>query len=417
MGCSGCSTGRGNGTPAGCNNNGACGVNGGCNKLNVFDWLANMRLPVGQSIYDVVEIGFKNTRKEYFKNSAKLPLKIGDVVAVETQSGHDIGTVSLTGELVRIQLKRKGLDNKPEEFKKIYRLAKEADIEKWHQAVELEQPTMVKARQMATGLKLNMKISDVEFQGDKSKATFFYTADDRVDFRELIKLYAEEFKVKIEMKQIGTRQEAGRVGGIGSCGRELCCSTWLTDFRTVNTSAARYQQLSLNPQKLAGQCGKLKCCLNYELDSYVDAVKDFPESNIRLETKSGLAFHFKSDIFKRQMVFNQKDENGQEQFYTFSIERVKEMVELNKKGIKLERLDTAKPEKPQAPQITFQNVVGQDSITRFDKQNTNKSKNKNKNRNKNRPKPANGNPNSNTNPNNPPRPNLPKPNPPKSNPS
>jgi hypothetical protein len=238
-----------------------------------------------------------------------------------------------------------------------------------------------------------------------------------VDFRELIKLFAEDFKVKIEMKQIGTRQEAGRVGGIGSCGRELCCSTWLTDFRTVNTSAARYQQLSLNPQKLAGQCGKLKCCLNYELDSYVDAVKDFPESNIRLETKSGLAFHFKSDIFKRQMVFNQKDENGQEQFYTFSIERVKEMVEMNKKGIKIERLDAAKPEKPQAPQITFQNVVGQDSITRFDKQNNNKSKNKNKNRNKNRPKPANGNPNSNTNTNNPPKQNAPKPNLPKSNPN
>jgi len=382
MGCSGCSTGRGNGVPAGCNNNGSCGVNGACNKLNVFDWLSNMRLPVGQSVYDVVEIRFKNTRKEYFKNSSLLPLKIGDVVAVESASGHDIGTVSLTGELVRIQLKRKGVENKGEEFKKIYRLAKEADIEKWQQAVDLEQPTMVKARQMATGLKLHMKISDVEFQGDKSKATFFYTADDRVDFRELIKLFAEEFKVKIEMKQIGTRQEAGRVGGLGSCGRELCCSTWLTDFRTVNTSAARYQQLSLNPQKLAGQCGKLKCCLNYELDSYVDAVKDFPDSNIRLETKSGLAYHFKSDIFKRQMVFNQKDDNGQEQFYTFSIEQVKEMVEMNKKGIKIDRLDTAKSDKTEKPKITFQNVVGQDSITRFDKQN---KKNKQKNRHPHRP--------------------------------
>ena len=383
MGCSGCSTGRGTGTPAGCNNNGSCGVNGGCNKFNVFDWLSNMRLPVGQAPYDVVEIRFKNTRKEFYRNSANLPLKIGDVVAVESQSGHDIGTVSLTGELVKIQMKRKGLDSKSDDLKKVYRIAKDTDIEKWQQALELEHPTMVKARQLATGLKLNMKISDVEFQGDKSKAVFYYTADDRVDFRELIKVFAEEFKVKIEMKQIGTRQEAGRVGGIGSCGRELCCSTWLNDFRTVNTSAARYQQLSLNPQKLAGQCGKLKCCLNYELDSYMDAVKDFPESNIRLETKTGLAYHFKSDIFKRTMVFNMKDENGQEQYYTFSIAQVKEMVELNKKGTKIEPLSNAKPEKSQAPQITFQNVVGQDSITRFDKQK--KSKNKHKNRNKPRP--------------------------------
>lgn len=383
MGCSGCSTGRGNGTPAGCNNNGSCGVNGGCNKFNVFDWLSNMRMPVGQAPYDVVEIRFKNTRKEFYRNSSNLPLKIGDVVAVETQSGHDIGTVSLTGELVKIQIKRKGLDTKSEDLKKVYRIAKDTDIEKWHQALELEHPTMVKARQLATGLKLNMKISDVEFQGDKSKAVFYYTADDRVDFRELIKVFAEEFKVKIEMKQIGTRQEAGRVGGIGSCGRELCCSTWLNDFRTVNTSAARYQQLSLNPQKLAGQCGKLKCCLNYELDSYMDAVKDFPESNIRLETKTGLAYHFKSDIFKRTMVFNMKDEGGQEQYYTFTIAQVKDMVELNKKGMKIEPLSNSKPEKSQAPQITFQNVVGQDSITRFDKQK--KSKNKNKSRNKPRP--------------------------------
>ncbi len=417
MGCSsgGCSSGRG-GLPAGCNNNGACGTGGGCDKLHVFDWLANMRLPGSQKPFDLVEVRFKNTRKEFFRNVNELPLKIGDAIAVEAQNGHDIGTVSLTGELVKIQMKKKGLDVAADDYRKIYRLAKDTDIEKWKQSIDLETPTMIKARIISTKLKLNMKISDVEVQGDKSKAIFYYTAEDRVDFRELIRQYAEEFKFRIEMKQIGTRQEAGRVGGIGSCGRELCCSTWLTDFRSVNTNAARYQQLSMNPQKLAGQCGKLKCCLNYELDSYIDAQKDFPDTNTRLDTKEGWMYHFKSDIFKRTVTFVRKDENHVDQFATLTVEQVNTVLELNKKGIKADRLTDSKPEKLAKPEIVFQNSMGEDSITRFDKQrgggsgggNNKNRNNRNKpNRNPNpNPNPVQGaNPNANRNPNPPKNPN------------
>ena len=292
MGCSsgGCNTEK-NGIPAGCNNNGSCGTSDGCNKLSVFDWLGNMNLPEGQNRFDIVEIRFKNSRKEFFRNTNSLNINVGDVIAVESNSGHDIGTVSLTGELVKLQLKKHNVNFDSEEIKKIYRKAKQLDIEKWREAQSLEINTMYRARTIALNLGLQMKLSDVEYQGDKSKAIFYYTADARVDFRELIKLLADEFKVRIEMKQIGARQEASRLGGIGSCGRELCCSSWLTDFRTVSTSAARYQQLSLNPLKLAGQCGKLKCCLNYELDSYLDALKEFPEMDgKKLQTKKGDAF-------------------------------------------------------------------------------------------------------------------------------
>lgn len=375
MGCSGCSTGRGNhnqnnnGIPAGCNNNGACGTTGGCNKLNVFDWLGNMRMPDGQKAFDMVEVRFKNSRKDFFKNVNNLSLVIGDVVAVEAAQGHDIGVVSLTGELVRLQMKKRNVSTSEDEVKKVYRKAKQNDIDKWQEAQKLEVSTMFKARTIALRLGLQMKLSDVEYQGDKSKAIFYYTADERVDFRELIKLLAEEFKVRIEMRQIGARQEASRLGGIGACGRELCCSTWLTDFRTVSTSAARYQQLSLNPLKLAGQCGKLKCCLNYELDSYVDALKEFPTiENKYLQTQRGEAFHQKTDIFKGVMWFSYKHEP--DVFIPMKAEQVKVVIAKNEKGEKPEDLVAAvinQKVKSEVIEHTFENVVGQDSLTRFDK--------------------------------------------------
>lgn len=375
MGCGGCSSGRGcsTGTPAGCRNNGSCGT-GGCNKLNVFDWLANMELPGGQQAFEGVEIRFKNSRKEFFRNVTGHALAVGDVVAVEASPGHDIGTVSLTGELVRTQMARRGLKADVTELKKIYRKAKPADIEKWQEAQALEKPTMVRSRVMATQLGLEMKIGDVEYQGDKSKAIFYYTADDRVDFRELIRVMADEFRIRIEMKQIGARQEAARLGGIGTCGRELCCSTWLTDFRSVTTSAARYQQLSLNPLKLAGQCGKLKCCLNYELDTYMDALKHFPES-VDIETARGRARHQKTDIFKGLIWYTFADEP--DKFIPVPVSRVKEILALNKNGEKPEVLVEAAANEPRKKEPDFENVVGQDSLTRFDRsKGSNKKKKK-----------------------------------------
>jgi cell fate regulator YaaT (PSP1 superfamily) len=368
MGCgSGCGTGS-NGLPAGCNNNGACGVGDSCNKLTVFDWLGNMSLPAGQKPFEVVEVRFKNSRKEFYRNSNNLPLSIGDPIAVEASSGHDIGTVSLTGELVRLQLKKKNINFDSAEIRKIYRKARQADLDKWKEARALETSTMYRARTIALRLGLEMKLSDVEYQGDKSKAIFYYTADARVDFRELIKVLAEEFRVRIEMRQIGSRQEASRLGGIGSCGRELCCATWLTDFRTVNTSAARYQQLSLNPLKLAGQCGKLKCCLNYELDSYIDALKEFPDlDGKKLVTKKGDAFLQKTDIFRRMMWFSYRSEPGV--FIPMHIDGVKAVLEANAKGEIPEALiPTVKAiEKILNVEPVFENLVGQDSLTRFDK--------------------------------------------------
>jgi cell fate regulator YaaT (PSP1 superfamily) len=372
MGCSGCSSGRGNssvdGVPAGCNSNGACGTNGGCNKLNVFDWLGNMSLPNGQQPFNILEVRFKNSRKEFFKNVNDLQFNVGDVVAVEASPGYDIGIVSLTGELVKLQLKKKNINFDSEEVKKLYRKAKQADVDKWKEAQALEVDTMYRARTIALQLGLEMKLSDVEFQGDKSKAIFYYTADARVDFRELIKVLAQQFGVRIEMKQIGARQEASRLGGIGACGRELCCSTWLTDFRTVSTSAARYQQLSLNPLKLAGQCGKLKCCLNYELDSYQDALKEFPElNNNRLQTKKGEAFLQKTDIFKRTMWFSYRNEP--DVFIPLKITQVKEVLEANKRGEQPDdfKIEYKIEEKAKTIEHDFDNVVGQDSLTRFDK--------------------------------------------------
>ena len=398
MSCNTCSTnGRGNyNDPSvkvkGCGSStGTCDT-GGCNKLNVFDWLADMELPSGQLAFDIVEVRFKNSRKEFFRNHENLTLSIGEVVAVEASPGHDIGVVSAVGEVVRLQMKKKKIKTDAEEIKKIYRKAKQQDIDKWHEAQALETQTMYKARTFALHHGLQMKISDVEYQGDKTKAIFYYTAEGRVDFRQLIKTLAEQFRVRIEMKQIGARQEASRLGAIGSCGRELCCSTWLTDFRSVSTSAARYQQLSLNPLKLAGQCGKLKCCLNYELDSYLDAIKDFPNTeNLKLKTARGTAVHQKTDIFKRIMWFSYFDDMSN--FIAVSVDDVKKVIELNKAGQMPEQLNvvqTVAQEKDEAPD--YENVVGQDSITRFDK-------NKNQKRNQQARPKQQRNPNPNNQPN------------------
>lgn len=356
-----------------------------------------MELPSGQAVCDIVEIRFKNSRKGFYRNVNALQLNVGDVVAVEATGGHDIGVISISGELVRLQMKKRNVKSDSEEIKKVYRKAKQVDIEKWQEAQGLEQETMYRARTCAVKLNLQMKISDVEYQGDRTKAVFYYTAEDRVDFRELIKVLADEFKVRIEMRQIGARQEAGRLGAIGSCGRELCCSTWLTDFRSVSTSAARYQQLSLNPLKLAGQCGKLKCCLNFELDSYMDALHDFPEvNNVKLETERGRAFHQKTDIFRRTMFFSYTHEP--DNFIPLPVARVKEIMEMNKNSVKPDDLLIKMTPKVIEKKPDYENVVGQDSLTRFDKSKKPKSKSKKRNGPPNPNKPAGAaNPNANKN--------------------
>ncbi|KAB1063710.1 PSP1 domain-containing protein [Salibacter halophilus] len=401
MGCGSCSS--GGGTPAGCGSNGSC-VTGSCGKLEVFDWLSGMELPNGQNQFDIIEVKFKNTRKEFIRNSKQLELSYGEPVVVEAASGYDIGTVSLTGELVRIQMQKKGIKPDSRDVKNVIRKPSQADLDKWTEAQKEERPTMLRSRSIAKELKLQMKISDVEYQADRSKATFFYTADDRVDFRELIKILADQFKLRIEMRQIGARQEAGRLGGIGSCGRELCCSTWLTDFRSVSTNAARYQQLSINPMKLAGQCGKLKCCLNYELDAYLDALKDFPSTETKLETQRGLAEHQKSDIFKGIMWYNYPDDPGK--FYCLTKERVKEIIQLNKKGEKPADLtDFELVVEEKTSEVDYANVVGQDSLTRFDKNKKRGGKNRRKKGNRKGGKPqqkAKGNPKQNKGGNKPP---------------
>lgn len=377
MSCSTCSNNK-TGVPNGCKSNGSCGT-GGCNKLTVFDWLANMQLPTGQKPYNIVEVQFKNERKEYYKNDKSLSLFGGDIVCVQGTSGHDVGTVTLTGELVKLQLdKRKIKDTK--NLPVIYRKAGDADIQKWHEARALEDEVKPKARKLAIDLNLDMKISDIEFQGDKSKATFYYTADSRVDFRELIKKYTSTFNIRVEMKQIGMRQEAGKLGGIGVCGRELCCSTWLTDFRSVNTSAARYQQLSLNPQKLAGQCGKLKCCLNFELDAYMEQFKTFPDTRVELKTQLGNARHQKTDVFKRMMWYSVMDKNGMSDFIPLAVERVNEIIQMNKEGKKPQSLkDFMVVETPVVEEKeNFGSVVGQDSLNRFDSNFKKKKKSKKK---------------------------------------
>lgn len=371
MACASCSTGTG-GSPAGCKNNGTCGTDS-CNKLTVFDWLANMSLPNGEAPFDCVEVRFKNGRKDFYRNTENISLSIGDIVATEASPGHDIGIVTLTGELVKIQMKKKGVSPKGHDVKKIYRKASQKDIDIWSKSRDREEPMKVRARELAIALKLQMKISDIEFQGDASKATFYYTAEDRIDFRQLIKDFAREFNIRIEMKQIGFRQEASRLGGIGSCGRELCCSTWLTDFRSVNTSAARYQQLSLNPQKLAGQCGKLKCCLNYELDTYMDALADFPDFETKLHTEKGSAICQKMDIFKGLMWFAYPENFAQ--WHVLKIEQVKEIIAENKEKRKVTAIEDYAIE-AEAPEKEFTNAMGQESLTRFDQPKKKRNRNK-----------------------------------------
>ena len=380
MACNSCSTGK-DGQPKGCKNNGTCGTDS-CNKLTVFDWLSNMSLPNGEKPFNWVEVRFKNGRKVYYKNSENLTLSIGDVVATQAKSGHDVGMVTLTGELVRVQMKRKGVLEDDPEALKIYRKASQKDIDIWSSSRDKEEAMKVKARQFAIDLNLQMKISDIEYQGDGSKATFYYTAEERVDFRELIKVFAKEFRTRIEMKQVGFRQEAARLGGIGSCGRELCCSTWLTDFRSVSTSAARYQQLSLNPQKLAGQCGKLKCCLNYELDTYLDALKDFPKSDVKLLTEKGKAVCQKTDIFKRHMWFAYEGEWMN--WFKLTVDQANEILALNTKKKKAQSLEEYAAELIEDTKVEFENVVGQDSLTRFDSPKRKNKRRNNRNRNKRR---------------------------------
>lgn len=375
MGCSSCSS--GGGTPRGCKNNGTCS-SGGCNKLGVFDWLANMQMPSGQTQYDILEIRFKNSRKAFYRNAKNLSLQVGDAVVVEASPGYDVGVVSVVGELARIQVKKKAPSLKPMEARKIMRIATQEDIDKWSEARSLEREVMFQARTLAVNLGLEMKISDVEYQGDLTKATFYYTAEGRVDFRQLIKDMADKFKIRIEMRQIGSRQEAQRLGGIGSCGRELCCSTWLTDFRSVSTAAARYQQLSLNPQKLAGQCGKLKCCLNYELDMYLEAIKSFPTNDTKLQTEKGFATHIKTDVFKRQMWYILHEEGMiSPVLIPLTPERVREIAKMNQNGKKPADLREFEKEVVKK-EPDYDNVVGQDSLNRFDNKFSSKNKKKKK---------------------------------------
>lgn len=379
MGCTNCSS--GGGVPRGCKNNGTCS-SGGCNKLGVFNWLGNMSLPSGEKTFDLVEVRFKNSRKGFYRSKDAQNLYVGDAVVVDAAPGIDIGIVSIVGDLARIQLDKKAPGLKSHEAKEILRKATQEDLDLWKEARAMEFETMHKARKHAISQRLDMKISDVEYQADKTKATFYYTAETRVDFRELIRIMASDFKVKIEMRQIGARQEAQRLGGIGSCGRELCCSTWLTDFRSVSTSAARYQQLSLNPQKLAGQCGKLKCCLNYELDAYIEVVKEFPSTETKLYTQKGRAFHIKTDVFKGELWYLHESNDGEfrgTSMVVLSPERAREIIAMNKAGEKPADLKDFELEKPVSPkEEDYSNVVGQDSLNRFDDSFKNKKKKKKK---------------------------------------
>ena len=344
-------------------------------KLQSFNWLEDV--PGGLNDFDIVEVHFKNTRKGFYRNSQHLDLAPGDMVAVEANPGHDIGVVAMTGKLVQLQMKRANL--RPDvEILRVFRKAKPSDIERYEEAKKKETDTMIRSRQIAASLNLNMKIGDVEYQGDGNKAIFYYIADDRVDFRQLIKVLADAFKVRIEMKQIGARQEAGRIGGIGPCGRPLCCSSWMSNFVSVATSAARFQDISLNPQKLAGQCAKLKCCLNFEVDTYAEAAKQLPPRDARLETKDNTYFHFKTDIFKREMTYS-TDKSVPANLVTISAERVFEVIALNKNGVKPDKLEIDQKEH-QAELKEFGDIIGQDSVTRFDKKKKKKGGNGGRNR-------------------------------------
>lgn len=365
MSCSSCGTSNG-GKPSGCKSNGGCST-GGCNRMNVHDWLTNLPMSDAESMCRIVEISFNNgSRKDFFRNNTVHLFEKGEFVAVEGVSGFDVGEISLTGELVRLQLKKKSVEENNPELKKILRRAGDRDIELFKQQKAREPQALMRARSIARQLKLEMKLSEVEFQADGRKATFFYTADGRVDFRELIKSYASDFKVKVEMKQIGTRQEAAKVGGIGSCGRELCCSTWLTSFKSVTTLAARYQNLSINQTKLSGQCGRLKCCLNYELDTYLDALQGFPDNADILETTKGNALLIKKDIFKSLMWYILPDSNKQ---YPLAIATVRKIKSMNQRGVKPDALETEEvtSNKPKEVEPEFVDVVGQISLRSLEK--------------------------------------------------
>jgi cell fate regulator YaaT (PSP1 superfamily) len=372
MGCVSCGSTK-DGIPRGCKNNGTCGADG-CNKLTVFDWLADMSVSGDKD--HRVEVRFKNGRKHFFETPKDLSLTGGDVVVTEVErGGYDVGVVSLTGSLVAVQIQHKKAKGKS--FSKVLRKASQHEIDTWSNARDREPEVQKRARELALSLGLAMKLSDVEFQGDGRKATFYYTAEGRVDFRQLIKDMASVFGIRIEMRQIGLREEASRLGGIGSCGRELCCSTWLTDLRAVNTSAARYQQLALNPQKLAGQCGKLKCCLNFELDAYQDALKGFPKTDCKIKTEKGVAVCQKTDIFQGVMWFAYKGEWSV--WHKLSSDQARELIQKNKDGVLVESIEAFAEQEDQKHKnsINFENVVGQDSLNRFDqKQNPKKRRSK-----------------------------------------
>jgi len=366
MGCSNCGTSKG-GKPSGCKSNGGCST-GGCNRLNVHDWLANLPFSDPESGCRIIEVSFnKGSRKDFYRNTTTQLFDKGDMVSVEGVSGFDLGEVTMTGELVRLQMKKKDVEENNPDIKKVLRRATEKDLEIMQQNKARERDALVRSRAIARQLKLEMKMSEVEIQADGRKATFFYIADDRVDFRELIKLYAGEFRLKVEMRQIGARQEAAKVGGIGSCGRELCCSTWLSDFKSVNTTAARYQNLSINQSKLSGQCGRLKCCLNYELDTYLDALQNFPDNVETLQVAKGTAILVKKDIFKNLMWYVLPDSNKQ---YPLTIERVRKIRQLNLKneipeGLEPVEVSTGKPKEDETG--GFVDLVGQISLKTLEK--------------------------------------------------
>jgi len=365
MSCGSCGTAKG-GKPNGCKSNGGCST-GGCNRMNTYDWLRNLPVADMDSQCQVVEVSFnKGTRKDFFRNTTLQEYEKGDLITVEGVSGFDVGEVSLTGEIVRLQMKKRGVKEDNPEMKKILRRASDRDLDMMQQNKSREPEAVIRSRAIAKQLNLDMKISQVEMQADGRKATFFYIADGRVDFRELIKIYASEFRVKVEMRQIGARQEAGKVGGIGSCGRELCCATWLTDFKSVNTAAARYQNLSINQTKLSGQCGRLKCCLNYELDTYLDALQHFPDYCDNIQVAKGNAYLIKKDIFRNLMWYGLPDSTKQ---YPLTIERVLKIKSLNKQGVIPEELEAVEvtSNKPKEAEPEFVDVVGQISLRTLEK--------------------------------------------------
>ena len=372
MSCGNCGT----GSPKGCKDNGGCST-GGCNRMNVHDWLKNLPIVEASDDCNILEVSFKNgSRKDFYRNTTMHYFEKGDFVTIEGVSGYDVGEVSLTGELVRLQLKKKGIGENSADIKNILRRSSDKDIENFHTSKAREKSMLMRSRKVASDLKLQMKLSEIELQADGKKATFFYSAEDRVDFREMIRIFASEFKVKVEMRQIGIRQEAGKVGGLGSCGRELCCSTWLTDFKSVNTTAARYQNLSINQTKLSGQCGRLKCCLNYELDTYLDALQHFPTNADTLEVQRGRALLVKKDIFRDLMWYTLPDSNKQ---YPLTIDRVKEIQQMNNKGEKPESLQPIElVSRVTEIEPAFVDVVGQITLKSLEKSGGRKSGKKHK---------------------------------------